>query len=181
MRWEDLEASSPRLAELGRERLKRPGVVLVGTIRADGSPRISPVEPFFWRGELWLPLMWQSTKAGDLARDPRVLVHSIVTGREGEEGEFKLRGITEPEGDPLVREELSLAVGEALGWRPQEPFFHLFRVSLHDVTFIRYEHGDQRVVRWPGRRHFIRRETSPTSVGEAEEQGDFEEVEEVSE
>lgn len=174
MRWEDLEASSPRLAELGRERLKRPGVVLVGTIRADGSPRISPVEPLFWRGDLWLALMWQSTKARDLARDPRVLVHSIITSRDGEEGEFKVRGIAEPESDSQVRAELSLAVEETLGWRPREPFFHLFRVALQDVSFIRYEEGDQRVVRWPGGRHFIRRETSQTSVGQAEEQADFE-------
>jgi hypothetical protein len=132
------------------------------------------VEPFFWRGDLWLPLMWQSTKARDLIRDPRLLVHSIVTDREGEEGEFKLRGIAEVERDPLVRAELSRAVEASLGWQPQEPFFHLFRVLLHDVTLIRYEHGDQRVVRWPSGQHFVRRETSPTSVGEAEEQGDFE-------
>jgi hypothetical protein len=91
VRWQDLEASSPRLAELGRERLERPGVVLLGTIRRDGSPRISPVEPLFWRGDLWLALMWRSTKARDLARDPRVLVHSIITSRDGEEGEFKVR------------------------------------------------------------------------------------------
>jgi hypothetical protein len=175
VRWEDLEASSPRLAELGRERLKRPGVVLLGTIRADGSPRISPVEPLFWRGDLWLALMWQSTKARDLARDPRILLHSIITNPDGEEGEFKVRGIAEPESESLVRKELSLAVEETLGWRPREPFFHLFRVALHDVTFIRYEHGDQRVVRWPAGRHFIRRETSPTSVGRAEKQPGFEE------
>jgi hypothetical protein len=94
-------------------------------------------------------------------------VHSIVTSREGEEGEFKLRGIAEVERDPRVRVELSRAVEASLGWRPQEPFFHLFRVLLHDG-------GDQRVVRWPSGQHFIRRETSPTSAGEAEEQGDFE-------
>jgi len=173
VRWEDLETTSARLAEIGRERLERPGVVLVGTIRSDGSPRISPVEPFFWRGELWLPLMWQSMKAKDLARDPRVLVHSIVTDREGKEGEFKVRGTVEAENDRPVREQFASAVGEALGWQPQEPLFHLYRVSVEDVTFIRYEDGDQRVVRWPDRRHFVRRETLPTSVGEPEEQGDF--------
>ena len=99
---------------------------------------------------------------------------SIITSRDGEEGEFKVRGIAEPESDSQVRAELSLAVEETLGWRPREPFFHLFRVALQDVSFIRYEQGNQRVVRWPGGRHVIRRETSPTSVGQAEEQADFE-------
>src|SRR4051812_32681259 len=114
MRWEDFEASSPRLADLGRERLQKPGVVLIGTIRTDGTPRISPVEPFFWSGELWLPLMWHSIKANDLSRDPRVLIHSIVTSREGDEGEFKVRGLAAAEDDLDVRKDFATAVRTAL-------------------------------------------------------------------
>jgi hypothetical protein len=67
-------------------------VLLVVTIRADGTPRLSPVEPFVLDGDLWLSMMLGSRKAADLVRDPRVLVHSIVTNRDGEEGEVKLRG-----------------------------------------------------------------------------------------
>lgn len=48
MRWSEIERSQPRLAELGRRRLLGPGVVLVGTIRRDGTRRISPVEPLSW-------------------------------------------------------------------------------------------------------------------------------------
>jgi len=54
MRWSEIERSQPRLAELGRRRLLGPGVVLVGTIRRDGTRRISPVEPFVMDGDLWL-------------------------------------------------------------------------------------------------------------------------------
>ena len=46
MRWSDFAARAPRLAALGEDRLLAPGVVLVGTIRRDGTPRISP-------GEIW--------------------------------------------------------------------------------------------------------------------------------
>ena len=60
MRWSEIERSQPRLAELGRHRLLGPGVVLVGTIRRDGTPRISPVEPFVMDGDLWLIMMWRS-------------------------------------------------------------------------------------------------------------------------
>ncbi|MEP7022370.1 MAG: pyridoxamine 5'-phosphate oxidase family protein [Actinomycetota bacterium] len=56
-----------------------PGVVLVATIRRDGTPRLSPVEPFVMEDDLWLSMLWHSTKAADLLRDPRILVHSIVT------------------------------------------------------------------------------------------------------
>ncbi|HEY8492219.1 MAG TPA: pyridoxamine 5'-phosphate oxidase family protein, partial [Dehalococcoidia bacterium] len=92
MEWQEFEAAAPALARLGRERMEGPRLVLVGTIRKDGTPRISPVEPLILAGRLYLGMMWRSTKALDLLRDPRCLVHSIITGKEGTEGEFKLRG-----------------------------------------------------------------------------------------
>lgn len=52
MRWHDLGESDPRLADLARERLVDPGVLLVVTIRRDGSPRLSPVEPLVLDGDL---------------------------------------------------------------------------------------------------------------------------------
>ena len=41
--WGEFEAAEADLAALGRRRLEEPGVVLVGTLRRDGWPRISPV------------------------------------------------------------------------------------------------------------------------------------------
>ena len=69
MRWVDVEARQPRLAAIGRQKLVDAGVVLVGTVRKDGTARISAVEPFLWRGELWLPMLLDSLKARDLLRD----------------------------------------------------------------------------------------------------------------
>jgi Pyridoxamine 5'-phosphate oxidase len=80
MRWSEIEQHQPGLAELGRKRLLDPGVVLVATIRRDGTPRLSPVEPFAMDGALWLFMMRESTKAIDLLRDPRILVHSDPFG-----------------------------------------------------------------------------------------------------
>ena len=54
MNWSELERCQPRLADLGRRHLLNPGVVLVATIRRDGTPRLSPVEPFIMDGGLWL-------------------------------------------------------------------------------------------------------------------------------
>ncbi len=68
------------------------GLILLGSLRRDGSPRISPVEPLIVDGELELGMMWQSKKALDLLRDPRCHVHTVVTDRNGTEGEFKLWG-----------------------------------------------------------------------------------------
>ncbi len=60
MQWSDLVRRQPRLAEIAHARLIEPGVVLVATIRADGTPRLSPVEPYVLDDELWLAMMWGS-------------------------------------------------------------------------------------------------------------------------
>jgi hypothetical protein len=173
MRWHDLSESEPRLGEVARERLVGPGVLLVVTIRRDGTPRLSPVEPLLLDGDLWLSMMWRSRKAVDLVRDDRVLLHSIVTTRDGAEGEVKLRGRAVPVDDPDVRARYCDAVA-VLGWRPEEPRFHLFRIDIDDVTVIRYaQTGDQYVARWPSRTEFVRRETSATSVGPPEPVADL--------
>jgi hypothetical protein len=170
MRWSELERAQPGLAGLGRQRLIAPGVLLVATIRRDGTPRLSPVEPYVMDGELWLSMLWQSMKAADLLRDPRILVHSVITNRDGGEGEFKLRGAARAEGDPEVRRRYADAVTAELGWTPTPGRFHLFAVSIDDVTFIRYDDatGDQHVAMWPPAREFIRRGNGGTSVGDPE-------------
>ena len=175
MHWSDLERAQPRLAELGQERLIGPGVVLVATIRKDGTPRLSPVEPFVLDGDLWLSMMWQSTKARDLARDPRILAHSVITKREGTEGELKIRGTARAEGDPAVQRHYADAVASALGWDPQPGWFHLFAVDIGEVSFIKYDHatGDQSVAMWPPGREFIRRGATPTSLAAPEPTSDI--------
>ena len=170
MRWHEFELEQSALAELGRRRLGDPGVVLVGTIRRDGSTRISPVEPLFWHEDLWLSMGWGSRKAADLQRDARVLVHSIVTSREGTAGEYKVRGRAIAETDRAVQHGYARAIHAEAGWEPEPGRFHLFRVDVHDVTFIRWDPAtnDQFVTRWPRRREFVRRGTSATSVGDPE-------------
>jgi hypothetical protein len=167
MRWADFAEDEPRLAALGRERLVEPGVVLVGTIRRDGTPRISPVEPLLWENDLWLSMLLGSYKAADLLRDPRVLLHSIVTSRNGAAGEYKLRGRGIEETSMDAQKGYAREVASRLGWQPTPGQFHLFRVDIDDVTFIRYEEasGDQFVTRWPSRSEFVRRGTTATSLG----------------
>lgn len=169
-RWSALEQREPALAALARERLGGPGVVLVVTIRADGSPRLSPVEPLFWRRDLWLSMGWQTRKARDLARDPRILVHSVVSDREGTSGEVKLRGLAVPVTDADIERDYAETVAAELGWEPEPGRFHLFRVDVGDVTYIRWDPdtNDQFVTRWPAGIEFVRRGTSATSLGEAE-------------
>lgn len=175
MRWADFELQQPRFAALGLEKLAGPGVVLVGTIRKDGSPRISPVEPLFWKGDLWLAMGLGTMKARDLRRDSRVLVHSVVTNRDGGDGEFKVRGHAVHERDPMLNAEAAAEIDDKLGWTPEVGKFHLFRVDVEDVTFIHWDgrNNDQYLTRWPESREQVRRGTSATSNGPPEPHSEF--------
>jgi hypothetical protein len=170
MRWSELDERQPRLAAKARERLVEPGVLLVVSLRKDGTPRLSPVEPYVMDGRLLLSMLWQSRKASDLQRDPRVLVHGVVTGPDGGEGELKLRGRAVEERDEDVQARYAAAVARDLGWSPEVGRFHLFEVDLEHVAFVHYDHetGDQYVTTWPPGAEYVRRGTTATSVGEPE-------------
>jgi pyridoxamine 5'-phosphate oxidase-like protein len=170
VRWADLEQRQPRLGDVARARLLEPGVVLVATIRRDGSPRLSPVEPWVMDGELWLSMLWGSWKARDLQRDSRILVHSVVNTRDGGDGELKLRGRAEPTDEPGVLARYAQEVHEALGWTPVPGRFHLFRVDIESVAFLRYDDatGDQFTASWPPPVEHVRRGTTATSLGDPE-------------
>lgn len=170
MKWSALAEQAPLLADLGRHRLEEPGVVLVGTIRRDGTPRISPVEPLLWDGDLWVSMLFGSRKAADLRRDRRILVHSIVTGRDGSLGEYKVRGNAFEAQSDSVQDSYAEQVRSRLGWVPTPGRFHLFSVDIRDVTFIRYDdaNGDQFVTRWPSGHEFVRRGDGGTSLHDPE-------------
>jgi hypothetical protein len=103
MRWSELELEAPELTTLGRERLEAARLVMLGTIRKDGTPRISPVEPFVLEGHLLFGAMTRSAKARDLTRDPRCTVHSVVSAPNQGEGELKLFGRVDRVRDPSLR------------------------------------------------------------------------------
>ena len=149
MNWSEFAEAAPDLAKAGEERFERWGLILLGSVRKDGTPRISPVEPLIVGGELMLGMMWQSKKALDLLRDPRCLVHSIITDRKGNEGEFKLRGTARDIVDLDVREAYAKALFEEIGWRPDEPDWHLFTIDIEHAALIAFENEQKSVQTWP--------------------------------
>ena len=148
----------PDLAKLGAERFEKTGLSLVGTLRADGSPRISPVEPTIADGDLLLGMMWQSRKALDLLRDSRLVVHSVVSDREGTEGDFKLYGRAVNVPEPERRTAYADALEARIDWRPTEPY-HLFAVDIESAGFVVF--GDDRYSLAWSPRDGLRRSTMP--------------------
>lgn len=165
-RWKDFADQQPKLAAVAVDKLIRPGVLLIGTVRRDGSARVSGVEPLLMEGDLWLSMMRGSTKALDLHRDPRISLNSIVTGPEPAV-EVKVRGVVALVTEPATQERYATRVAADLGWQPVVGRFDLFTIGVIDVTQIGYDpdtHG-QHVARWPEGVEYIRPATTPTSLG----------------
>ena len=140
MRWGDFEAADPQLAALGRALFLETQLVLVGSLRKDGWPRISPVEPLFFAGELYLGMMWRSRKALDLRRDPRCTVMNTVHDRMLKDGEFKLFGVAVEVEDPSERAAYEVAIREQLGFDLTGEDYHLFKIAI--ASFAKIENGE---------------------------------------
>ncbi|MGZ8571349.1 MAG: pyridoxamine 5'-phosphate oxidase family protein [Actinomycetota bacterium] len=143
MRWDAFEAACPRIAVVARERFERDEVIILGTIRPDGRPRISPCELDLAADRLLLGMMWRSRKALDLRRDPRLAVHSVPSDRMNQGGDVKLSGTAVEENDPVVREAYRDAIRRRIDWAPEEPAFHVFSFEVEQAAFLRF--GDDAV------------------------------------
>ena len=144
--WAELERATPQIAALGRELLERFQFVFVGTLTRAGSPRVNPCEAYIVDGHLLLNMMPRSLKALDLLRDPRVYVHTPVTGKDAADGEFKLAGRAPTLEDATLRKKLDDLFYELIEWRP-DPDSHYFEVLAERVAYHRY--GDDEVaLRW---------------------------------
>ena len=147
MEWEDFATDAPGLAREVREAFESSNVAQVGTIRGDGSPRISNVQPAVVDGRLYLGMMQTSTKARDLLRDPRLVLRNPVCTNEGNEREVSVRGRAIAVTDDEPRSTFVRAVAETTTWT--EPHFHLFAVDIEACAIVSYGGGRQHVRLWP--------------------------------
>ncbi len=143
--WRDVELGAPALARLGLARLNSAHVALLGTLRRDGSPRISPIEPCIAEGQLLIGAMAWSAKASDLQRDPRYALHSVVTGPDTGEGELKLYGSAVE-----ASHDLSASAAGAW-WQARAPEMAVvFTLHIGQAVFIDWDinRGLMTVHRW---------------------------------
>lgn len=148
MHWEGFQKAAPELARRAEELFEKSGILLLGTIRKDGSPRISPVEPILMEGKLYLGMMWRSLKALDLLRDPRCTVHTVVADRMASEGELKLHGRAHEIRDLEERRRYGDALYAKIQWRPEEPRFHLFTFEAQSAALFTMAGNERLVQRW---------------------------------
>jgi hypothetical protein len=91
----ELRATAPDIAGPIAARLERSVLGMLGTIRRDGSPRVSPIEVAFHDGRLFVGMMPGSTKFHDVERDPRISMVTALADKDDLDGEGKLFGIAD--------------------------------------------------------------------------------------
>jgi len=145
--WSDVEAAEPALAAAVRARFEAHGLGFLATIRGDGSPRISGLEPLFALGELWLGMMPGSRKALDLLRDPRFALHSATVDKALTEGDAKVSGRATAVSDEAAIGAFRAAFEMTTGYPPPPGPFPLFRAEIVDMSMVRSD-GDRLDIRW---------------------------------
>ena len=139
--WSEFAWQAPELAEFGQARFQS-RVAYLGTLRADGSPRVHPVTPILGE-QLFLFMEPTSPKGKDLQRDARYTLHCSVEDASGGSGEFSVSGRATLIGDPLLREQ---AV-QASPYVPQDRYI-LFLLTIESVFMNRYVDGKANTQRW---------------------------------
>jgi hypothetical protein len=141
VRWVVFERVAPELAGAARNRLSVARLALLGTIRADGSPRISAVEPYFAADQLLFGGMSWSRKVNDVLRDPRVVLHSVLTEPNSGDPEVKLYGHA-AEADPATR----AACRDGWWATFTEASVRVFTVQLTEASLVEWNLADGELV-----------------------------------
>lgn len=89
--WNEFAEQAPHIAQIFVRRHTATGnLCFLGTVRSDGYPRISPLEPRLSDGELVIVGMPGTTKFVDLGRDPRFCLHTATVDPHLADGDVKL-------------------------------------------------------------------------------------------
>jgi hypothetical protein len=153
--WDDVKTAAPDLAKRVQDRFEATGLALLATLRRDGSPRISGIEPFFGFGYIWLGMMPQSLKAKDLLRDGRFALHAATADKNMADGDAKVAGVAVEITDTDQRTTYARAFADDTGYDPSDAGdYHLFRLDVTEVAFLSIapQRDAMLIERWsPGR------------------------------
>jgi hypothetical protein len=103
--WAQFREDAPDLARRIRERFEANRHHVIGTIRADGTPRLSGTEVAFERDVMTVGMMADSRKLGDVVRDKRVEIHSAPLEEDLAHGDAKVSGMLVASDDDVAPRE----------------------------------------------------------------------------
>ncbi|MDQ6675066.1 MAG: pyridoxamine 5'-phosphate oxidase family protein [Chloroflexota bacterium] len=103
--WTEFVAGAPRISAIFSRRHAATGnLCMLATLRSDGFPRISPLEPRMFEGQLWIGGMPNTLKFRDLDRDPRFSLHTATIDTHVSDGDAKVWGVVHNVQDPELHQ-----------------------------------------------------------------------------
>jgi hypothetical protein len=151
--WDEFSAEAPHIAEIFVRRHTATGnLCLLGTLRSDGYPRISPVEPRIVAGHLALVGMPGTTKFLDLGRDARFNLHTATVDTHVSDGDAKLWGKAVNLQDTDLHERFADELFEESGFDLRGEHFDPFYVAdLTGASSVEVADNQLRITIWkPG-------------------------------
>ena len=151
----DVERAEPDLAGRVRAILSSTRNAVLGTIRRDGSPRLSGADPYFHDGQLRIWSMPGARKGEDLRRDPRLALHSIPwDSRQLRDGAAHVGAADAKVSGTAVLTTDPADLASFRGWLESERGFappvdwDLFTIDIDALAVISVESGQLVIDRW---------------------------------
>ncbi len=151
--FKEFAAAAPRIAGIFTRRHAATGnLCLLATLRSDGFPRISPMEPRIFEGELWIVGMPDTTKFRDLHRDPRFCLHTATVDTQVTDGDAKLWGVVRDVADPALHQRFATDLFERTGFDLRGQLFsYFYAADLTSASAVEVGGGHLDVTIWkPG-------------------------------
>ncbi|HEX6256520.1 MAG TPA: pyridoxamine 5'-phosphate oxidase family protein [Euzebyales bacterium] len=160
--WNDFAAEAPRIADVFVRRHAAAGnLCLLATLRSDGYPRISPMEPRLFEDHLVLVGMPGTTKFRDLGRDPRFCLHTATVDPYVSDGDAKLWGEATHVPDDDLHQRFAADLYEQTGMDLRGQTFDPFHVAeLTGASSVAIEDDQLLITVWrPGEGEQVVRKT----------------------
>lgn len=151
--WNGFAREAPRIAEVFVRRHTATGnLCFLATLRSDGYPRISPMEPRIFEGRLVLVGMPNTTKFRDLARDPRFSLHTATVDPHVGDGDAKVWGEARNVQDQELHARFAQDLFEESGFDLRGQRFDPFYVAdLAGASSVEFRDGQLTITTWqPG-------------------------------
>jgi Pyridoxamine 5'-phosphate oxidase len=148
--WDEFAEQAPQIAEVFVRRHTATGhLCMLATIRSDGYPRISPMEPRIFDGRLVLVGMPNTTKFRDLERDPRFSLHTATVDPYVRDGDAKLWGEARNVQDPDLHRRFADDLFEESGFDLRgQKFDPFFVADLAGASSVEFSDGQLTITIW---------------------------------
>ena len=109
---------------------------LLVTLRSDGFPRISPMEPRVFQDQLWLVAVPNTTKFKDLSRDPHFCLH-CDDRRTGQRRRRKAVSLVYDVRDKALHQRFAMALLDETGFDLSgQEFDHFYVADLTGASAV---------------------------------------------